>query len=348
MLRTPLRAALLSLLLAALPARSVVIKEYLLRPGSVPTGMALGADGNIWYCEQSSNSIVRINPDGSADEFEIPTAGFLPEQIVSAGPYLFFIGSAHPKVGRISLAGSIVEIGSGNFVTMGIPSGLAVGGNHLWITHNLDTLVYLSLSSYGQPIYDNCTEAATDWTTAQALGFAYGDVLIRVGSEIRRLNPDQCTITNSFAALTGSLRGFSVGADRNVWWTQGNSVTRSSGSCGGCGSSYTVPTAGATPAGIVFAPDGTAWFTERTGNKIGRVTADGVFTEYPLPNANSQPHGIAYGPDGSVWFTEKAGRIGRLKLTPNGDVNNDGVVDVLDVFHVINFLFAGGPAPNPF
>jgi hypothetical protein len=28
-----------------------------------------------------------------------------------------------------------------------------------------------------------------------------------------------------------------------------------------------------------------------------------------------------------------------------GDANADGVVSVLDVFHLINFLFAGGPAP---
>jgi hypothetical protein len=28
-----------------------------------------------------------------------------------------------------------------------------------------------------------------------------------------------------------------------------------------------------------------------------------------------------------------------------GDMNGDGVVDVADVFYLINFLFAGGPAP---
>jgi len=28
-----------------------------------------------------------------------------------------------------------------------------------------------------------------------------------------------------------------------------------------------------------------------------------------------------------------------------GDANGDGTTDVLDVFHLINFLFAGGPAP---
>jgi hypothetical protein len=37
-------------------------------------------------------------------------------------------------------------------------------------------------------------------------------------------------------------------------------------------------------------------------------------------------------------------RLYRYGRTP-GDVNGDGTVDVADVFYLINFLFAGGPAP---
>jgi hypothetical protein len=29
----------------------------------------------------------------------------------------------------------------------------------------------------------------------------------------------------------------------------------------------------------------------------------------------------------------------------HGDANGDGVVDIADVFFLINFLFAGGPPP---
>ncbi len=37
--------------------------------------------------------------------------------------------------------------------------------------------------------------------------------------------------------------------------------------------------------------------------------------------------------------------IGSFERGPNGDTNGDGVVDVADVFYLINFLFAGGPMP---
>jgi predicted outer membrane repeat protein len=36
---------------------------------------------------------------------------------------------------------------------------------------------------------------------------------------------------------------------------------------------------------------------------------------------------------------------GAFELGPSGDVNGDGLVNVTDVFYLINFLFAGGPIP---
>jgi hypothetical protein len=37
--------------------------------------------------------------------------------------------------------------------------------------------------------------------------------------------------------------------------------------------------------------------------------------------------------------------VGSVEVEPKGDANGDGTRDVADVFYVINFLFAGGPAP---
>jgi hypothetical protein len=37
--------------------------------------------------------------------------------------------------------------------------------------------------------------------------------------------------------------------------------------------------------------------------------------------------------------------LGAVELEPVGDANGDGSVTVLDVFYVINFLFAAGAAP---
>jgi hypothetical protein len=52
------------------------------------------------------------------------------------------------------------------------------------------------------------------------------------------------------------------------------------------------------------------------------------------------------GSHGDLSFTEQAsGNVGRVQFHTPGDVNADGKIDVVDVFYLINFLFAGGPAP---
>jgi hypothetical protein len=38
--------------------------------------------------------------------------------------------------------------------------------------------------------------------------------------------------------------------------------------------------------------------------------------------------------------------LGALEVEPIGDANGDSVVDVSDVFYLVNFLFAGGPVPR--
>ncbi len=113
------------------------------------------------------------------------------------------------------------------------------------------------------------------------------------------------------------------------------------------GGETTIPTANAYPASITVGSDRNFWFTELNGNKIGRVSAYGdVVTEYPIPTANSQPRSITAGA-GDLWFTEQgAANIGHVLIHAPGDVNADGKIDVADVFYLINFLFAGGLAPQ--
>jgi virginiamycin B lyase len=112
----------------------------------------------------------------------------------------------------------------------------------------------------------------------------------------------------------------------------------------------TIPTASSAPVGITYGPDGAFWFVEYFGNKVGRVPVsfpEVVLTEYPIPTAGSGPRGIAASPDGSLWFTEHGvSKIGHVVLHVPGDVDGDGVVTMSDVFYLINFLFAGGPAPQ--
>jgi streptogramin lyase len=80
---------------------------------------------------------------------------------------------------------------------------------------------------------------------------------------------------------------------------------------------YPLPTASASPTGIVTGSDGNVWSLENAANKIAmtNVTTHAV-DELPIPTASSNPWGIAAGPDGNIWFTERsAGRIGMVNIT---------------------------------
>jgi streptogramin lyase len=110
-----------------------------------------------------------------------------------------------------------------------------------------------------------------------------------------------------------------------------------------------MPTAASGPWRIVLGADRYLYCTERFGNRIARVpwSPNEPIVETVVPTAASQPLGIARDLKGDIWFTEFAGqKIGRLRLALPGDANADGKVDVIDVFYLIGFLFASGPAPK--
>ncbi len=69
---------------------------------SYPNGITAGADGNLWFTEQSADQIGRLTPSGIFTEFPIPTVISSPSGI-TVGPdgNLWFIESLSNKIGRL-------------------------------------------------------------------------------------------------------------------------------------------------------------------------------------------------------------------------------------------------------
>jgi hypothetical protein len=68
--------------------------------------------------------------------------------------------------------------------------------------------------------------------------------------------------------------------------------------------------------------------------KVGDLTGDG------LPNMTC----ITFGSNGVIYaFRTLATEPGYTV----GDANGDGIIDVTDAIYVLNYLFKGGPAPDP-
>jgi virginiamycin B lyase len=87
--------------------------------GSFPGGITAGPDGNLWFCANASNRIVRLTPAGTFTEYPIPNAFPLggPSSITT-GPdgALWFTetdGNVGGRIRRITTAGQFSPLFSG-------------------------------------------------------------------------------------------------------------------------------------------------------------------------------------------------------------------------------------------
>jgi glucose/arabinose dehydrogenase len=74
---------------------------------------------------------------------------------------------------------------------------------------------------------------------------------------------------------------------------------------------------------------------------------DAAYASTDFASGISNPVDLAVGTDGSVYYLTHIGSLIRVRWSQHleGDVNNDGVVNGADVFYLVNYFYASGPAP---
>jgi virginiamycin B lyase len=282
--------------------------------GGQPFVLTEGADGRIWFTEQGVNKIGVLTPSSNGViDYTIPTGGSPPKGLVYAGDpdgaYVLFLESATDKIAAFNFTQHAVNDAS---LTSGSgPNRMAFGPRRS---------LYFTQSGNGK-----IGRYLLDGSTCVPISSCYDEFAIPSGA-------------------TSDPRGIAVGPDGNLWFTEsgGNAIGRMTPTGGF--NEFPLPNPNSQPQDIARGPDGNLWFTESNAARIGRITANGVITEFPVEAAT---RALALGHDGALWFTEaSAARFGKLVPTVPGDVNGDGDIAVNDVFYLINFLFAGGPAPK--
>lgn len=99
--------------------------------------MTMGPDGNVWIAESSAGSspawIARVQPDGTATEFEVPTAGDL--NAITSGPdgNLWFTDEGENEVGRITPSGDVTKFPLPTAAS-GVTGIVAAPDGNLWFT----------------------------------------------------------------------------------------------------------------------------------------------------------------------------------------------------------------------
>ncbi len=291
-----------------------------LTANSSPTGIASGADGNLWFTEEAANSIGVITTAGLViAEYPIPTANSQASTI-TLGPdgNMWFTERAGNKIAKITPAGVITEYSTG--LTGGSQTLCIISGPHgnLWFTEVTGNKI------------GKITPAGviTEYSTGLTGGSQPSSIALGADGNLwfTEYNSDKIgrittagVITEYSTGLTGGSgpARITAGPDGNLWFTEfiGNKIGRIT-TAGVITEYSTGLTGGSQPADIVAGSDGNLWFAEFGTNMIGKITPAGVITEYParLPTG-SQPYGMTSGPDGNIWFTElHAGLIGRIVL----------------------------------
>lgn len=282
-------------------------------PNSLPEGVALGPDGNIWFTENADPQIGRVIPaTGAITEFVLPDGPNAAPWDIIIGPdqALWYTDTNTSQIGRMTTDGVVTNLYN-TITPNSAPRRMTIGEDGaIWFTE-------YTVNQIGRiTVTGEMTEYPLPGKNTKPAGIAAGPTgtnsiwfMENFGNAAVEMNLQGQVIATVPLPTPGAVSAQVVlGPDNNMWYTEnrGNNIGRINPSTLEL-TEWQVPTPDAVPGGLVAAPDGALWFTEWEGtvSQIGRITTDGIISEFPDGIAQSEPWEIAVGPGGTaVWWAD--------------------------------------------
>jgi virginiamycin B lyase len=297
---------------AASAAAPPELTEFPLAPAASPFGIALGSDGAMWFTERATDSIGRIETDGTLGPWTTLESNADPTAMApGVDGAVWFTEQGLNRIGRVAVDGTLTEfdVPTGNAVVAGITAG---PDGAMWFTER-------GAHKIGRIDVDGgISEFPLPSSVPGPLGIAAGaDGALwfteQRGNRIGRITTDGQVTEYPLPVASSLPAGIAAGPDGAMWFTMRAANLIGRITLAGEITTFPVPTAATDPAAIAAGWDGAMWFTGADTDLIARIALDGAITEYPLPAVGSSPFSIAAGPDEAMWFTEgNASAIGRL------------------------------------
>lgn len=314
--------------------RALNIREFVVPTAdSVPEGITVGPDGNVWFTEAGANRLARITTNGNITEFSLGASGLTPRGIAT-GPdeRLWFCASGSGQVGAMTTNGvvTLYTVPRAANEPFRYPEYITRRGAAMWYTDlsyrvsRVTTVGDFTQFQYPPGVNPFGIAVGADnniWWTAY-----FSDT-------VNSLRPIDGATNMYMLAPLATPTLMTRGPDDAVWYTelQGGNISRIT-----TNGIITTNFVGFTgPYGICVGSDGAIWFTEhrRGTNSIGRLTLDGQLSRYGLA-IFSDVSQIVAGPDTGIWFTMGGrNRIGRIRPTTfgnvvlTGELNDPGSLD---------------------
>jgi virginiamycin B lyase len=284
-------------------------------------GLTVGPDGNMWFIDENTGGIVRINDAGEAKEFSLNGAlGNSGYDMVVGADKLFYITSGSTNIVRANTSGKTktFKIPGGDFTQL---EGMALGPDgNVWFAefnHIAKITTNGVITQFAYPTQPNTNQYGG---VASGPG---GDVWFGESSinAIGKIVPATGKITEIPLTQQCGPGGLVEAKDGNIWFgclVTGGLVGKITPS--GAQTFYTTGYAMSGNYTLQFVtrgPDGNPWFATADGGVIFEVsTKTGAITSYTPPTSPEYPNTVATGPDGNVWvITIRTGHV--LAYIPN-------------------------------
>jgi virginiamycin B lyase len=286
-------------LIAAVASPLAVVEYQIPRAQAFPHDPAVGADGIVWYTDQSNSFIGRLDPaTGKITDYPTPTPASGPHGIVVAPDGgVWYTAQGVSKLGRL-------DPRTGRIEEYALPAGARDPHTPL-IRKGMVWFTVQRGNTYGR--LDPRTHVTNVWTVPTRGALPYGMVNAPDGS--------------IWVALFGT-----------------NKLGRIDGESGVL-KEVTLPESGARPRRLVVDESGMVWYTDFARGYLGLYNPkSSAFKEWLSPGgASSAPYGIAIAPDGRIFYNEahsgvivvfdrKTGKMETIKIpTPGSIVRNMSV-----------------------
>jgi virginiamycin B lyase len=277
------------------------------RPRDIPTAVAVGADGAVWFTIDFADAI-GVFRHGRIRRISKRSDNFEPLGLaVDRDGAAWYTDGPSRLISRMSPDGVVVSFALATPVVKLARLALAPDGAVWFAEESAYSFTRLKDGAFTRHAVQT-PGMAPFGVAVDATGTVWGTLpranrLVRISTsgEIIEFEPP------TRAAHLGDV---AVAPDGAVWFLemQANKIGRFAG---GQFVEFPVPTRSAGLTALAIAPDGAVWFTELRGQRLGRVR-DGVITEFPLPDTAARPFGIAVDGEGNVWYTNLGGGLGRL------------------------------------
>lgn len=283
--------------------------EYaMLAPTDIPTTVAIGPDGSVWFTIDFGEGVGLIK-DGKVQR--VPKPGGRNVEPIGLGidstGAAWVTDPAKVAITRVTASGETQSFPLGTPVARLARLAVAPDGS-VWFAEStafsvtrlkdgkLERHEFKSLR--GGPYGVAVAADGTVWATLQS------------GNQLLSIAPNGEMAEHDMPTPSAAPTDVAVDPKGGVWVVE-FSANKIAQYANGKFTEYPLTDGKRAPSGIAVTPDGTVWFGVLGGGVIGKLK-DGQISYVALPRPNARPYSLAADAKGEVWYADISGWVGRV------------------------------------